>query len=152
MHAPAGTPGTPISRSFPGELLELRERRVPELVEEVAYGRETLDTHGIDAARALCPVLHETGFLEHAQVARDGRSADREPCRQLSHCEGGGSQRGQDRPADRISESIESMHTGSSHVTIRTPWHSRAGEEAPDGEGRCPLQGASPSRSRRTNA
>src|SRR6185295_16529449 len=141
MPAPAGTRDRPTSRSFLGEFLESRERRVPEFVEEVAHRRESLYTDRVHAARPLRAMFHEPGVLEHAQVARDRGATDMEPRRELADRERGGPQGGEDVAADGVSECIQSVHIGSNDVTIRQPPYSRPHQEAPDGKGRRSLQG-----------
>src|SRR6476646_3931005 len=132
MPEPEGTRDTPTSRSFLRELLEPRQRRVPELVEEVAHRREPLHPDRVDAARALRAVLDQPGVLEYAQVARDRGAADGEPRRELSDRERRCPQGREDVAADGVFECVESVQGGSSDVTIRGPRHSRP---SPGGSG-----------------
>jgi hypothetical protein len=67
--------------------LEGGERVSPEPIEIGAQHFQTLLVHGIDTTSAFRSVNDKTRILEHAQMLRDGRPADREQARQLSHRE-----------------------------------------------------------------
>src|SRR5215475_2269589 len=71
--------GPPLRLSAKGS-----ERVVPELIDPGPQGREPMRVDGIDAARALCVIGDETGFLQHFEMLRYGRPADRHVLRKRS--------------------------------------------------------------------
>src|SRR5215468_5220353 len=60
------------------------ERVVPELIEPGPQGREPMRVDGIDAARALCVIGDETGFLQHLEMLGYSRPAHRHMLRKRS--------------------------------------------------------------------
>src|SRR5262245_30193666 len=66
-----------IWQSSPCKLLEPGQRRVPEIVDELADAGESLHANGVEVARAFLAHLHQPRFFEHAQMPRHRRPADR---------------------------------------------------------------------------
>src|SRR5262245_10050368 len=60
------------------------ERVIPELIEPGPQGREPLRVDGVDAARAFRVIGDETGVLQHFEMLRHGRTADRHVLRKGS--------------------------------------------------------------------
>src|SRR5205823_6946454 len=59
-------------------LLEGRERLVPEPVEVGAERRDSPRVDAVQPPRPVLPLVHELRLLQHPQVLRDRRPADRE--------------------------------------------------------------------------
>src|SRR6185312_1539087 len=88
-------------------LLEGGERSVPELVEVRAELADPRRVDLINAAVPGGPVGHEAGLLEHPQMLRDGRTADREPAGQLAHGPRTLGEKLEDLTPGRVPESVE---------------------------------------------
>ena len=66
-------------------LLERREHVSPEAVEVAAQFLQSTGVDPIDAARALGPLMDQTGLPQDAKVLRNGGTTDGQPGCQLSH-------------------------------------------------------------------
>jgi hypothetical protein len=60
------------------------QRAAPELVEVSPELAETILIHLVDATVARGPVDHQAGLLQHLEVLRDGRPANRQPAGDLT--------------------------------------------------------------------
>ena len=69
--------------------LEALERRRPERVEVGAELAQPVRIEPVDAARAFMPLRHEPRLLQHTQVLRDCRAADRKLTGELARRPGG---------------------------------------------------------------
>lgn len=88
----------------------------PELVEPSSQAGHSLSTELVDIARSLAVKGNEAGPLENAQMARDGRPADRQPTGDLADGERATAQARHDLLPGRVSERRKGGHMVSLHL------------------------------------
>ena len=86
---------------------EAFERFRPEPVEVVAHPQQPVRLDPVEAPRAVLAVADEARVLEHAQVLRDGRPADRQSVGELADRARPRLQRLEDASPCRVAEGVE---------------------------------------------
>src|SRR6185437_6548620 len=95
--------------------LEGRQRLIPELVQVDAKSGDAVRVELVDAACAGCSIDDQPGVLEHFEVLRDRRSADRQLPRQIADGPGVIAEAFEDRSPRRITEGRQSAYIVSHH-------------------------------------
>jgi hypothetical protein len=85
------------------------------VVEVTPQQRKPVGVHLIDASGADSLVDHQPGVLQHLQVLRDGRPADRQLAGKLAYGARPLGETLEDRPARRVAESGPSVSFVSLH-------------------------------------